>query len=116
MIARSETGKKLLIMSSNAQSDCVTAIATSCALIDQFQLSLNVPKVSSDEAAKNEEYPSPLLLFKAAAESVKQTTTKLSLLSITVPFTGSAITSLVKPLNDSILPSLVTAALLVTPS
>ena len=46
----------------------------------------------------------------------KSTTTKLSLLTITPPFTGTAISSLLKPLNESILPSLVTGVLLVTPS
>lgn len=102
-------------MASDARSDCSTVLATSLALVDQFQKSLSSP-VSTSAAASSTDHPSPLLLLKAAAESLKATTTKLSLLSITSPFTGSAIVSLLKPLNDSILPSLVTAALLVIPS
>lgn len=102
-------------MASDAQIDCTTTLATSLALVDQFQRTLTT-LVRKGSATPSTEHPSPLLLLKAAAESLKSTTTKLSLLSITPPFTGSAIVSLLKPLNDSILPSLVTAALLVTPS
>lgn len=91
-------------------------IATSLALVDQFQQSLTSANASNEVAAAAGDQPSPLLLFRAAAESLKASTTRLSLLSITSPFTGSAITSLLKPLNDSTLPSLVTAALLVTPA
>ena len=99
-------------MAATAQPGCAIVLATSLALIEQFRKSLVPSAIPQD--AQDEHNTSPLLLFKAAAESLKHTTTKLSLLSITPPFTGSAVVSLLKPLNDSILPSLVTAALLVT--
>lgn len=103
-------------MSSSMPSDCVTVLATSLALIEQFHRSLNTSDRTTGTSSAPEDYPSPLLLLKAAAESLKSTVTKLSLLSITPPFTGSAVTSMLKPMNDSILPSLVTAVLLVTPT
>jgi len=102
-------------MATSVQQGCTTALATSLALVDQFQLSLATTNVSNDSLGTNGEHPSPLLLFKAAAEGLKASTTRLSLLCITPPFTGTAIISIVKPLNESILPSLVTAALIVTP-
>lgn len=103
-------------MSSSVPSDCVTVLATSLALIEQFHRSLKTPNSTSGTSSATDDYPSPLLLLKAASESLKSTVTKLSLLSITPPFTGSAIVSMLKPMNDSILPSLVTAVLLVTPT
>lgn len=103
-------------METDSQQDCLLVLRTSLALLDQFHQSLATTNVSRDQAGASDSHPSPLLLFRAAAEGLKASTTKLSLLTITPPFTGTAVTSLVKPLNDSILPSLVTAALLVTPS
>jgi len=100
----------------DSQQECLTVLRTSLALVDQFLQSLATTHVSRDQAGASGSHPSPLLLFKAAAEGLKASTTKLSLLSITSPFTGTAVTSLIKPLNNSILPSLVTAALLVTPA
>lgn len=93
--------------------DCQTVVATSLALISQFKQALNAPGAHS--ASSDADHPSPLLLLKAAAESLKSASTKLSLLAITPPFTGSAIVSVLKPLNNSTLPSIVTAALLLTP-
>jgi len=106
----------LTIMTTDSQQDCLLVLRTSLALLDQFHQSLATTNVSRDQAGASDSHPSPLLLFRAAVEGLKASTTKLSLLTITPPFTGTAVTSLVKPLNDSILPSLVTAALLVTPS
>lgn len=103
-------------MTTDSQQECLTLLRTSLALVDRFQQSLATTNVSRDHAGASGSHPSPLLLFKAAAEGLKASTTKVSLLSITSPFTGTAVTSLIKPLNDSILPSLVTAALLVTPA
>lgn len=100
-------------MSSSTQPDCVRLLQTSAALIDQYQKALSADGSPSAPAT---DHPSPLLLLKAAAESLKSSTTKLSLLAITPPFTASAVNSLLKPLNESILSSLVTAALLVTPA
>jgi len=102
-------------MAADGQQACLSIIATSLALTDQFQKSLHTTPAKQNETTETStRHPSPLLLLKAAAESLKSTTTKLSLLTITPPFTGTTITSLLKPLNDSILPSLVTATLLVT--
>lgn len=95
---------------STTMPSCQTVLKTSLALIDQFHQSLNT--TSSSIQVSNG--PSPLLLYKASAESIKSTTTKLSLLAINAPFTSTAVTSLAKTLNDSTLPSLVTATLLVT--
>ncbi|KAK5102464.1 hypothetical protein LTR70_000320 [Exophiala xenobiotica] len=100
----------------DSQQECLTVLRTSLALVDQFLQSLATTHVSRDQAGASGSDPSPLLLFRAAAEGLKASTTKISLLSITSPFTGSAVASLIKPLNNSILPSLVTAALLVTPA
>lgn len=96
------------------QTECQTALATSVALISQFKQALDAPNDHSTNDATD--HPSPLLLSKAAAESLKAASTKLSLLSITPPFTDSAIVSVLRPLNNSTLPSLVTAALLLTPA
>ncbi|KAK5939462.1 hypothetical protein PMZ80_007839 [Knufia obscura] len=106
----------IVVMAANAPQDCLSVLSTSLALIDQFQQSLATTNVSNVAAGATVDQPSPLLLFKAASESLKGSTTRLSLLSITPPFTSTAISSLLKPLNESALPSLVTAALLVTPA
>lgn len=100
-------------MTSSTHTDFLRTLTTCTALIKQFQKSLNA---NGSATAIAGDHPSPLLLLKAAAESLKSSTTKLSLLCITPPFTDSAVISLLKPLNESILPSLVTAALLVTPA
>lgn len=101
-------------MASVTQQNCQTVLLTSLALIDQFQNSLLTPGIGESTSNAPEDYPSPLLLLKAASESLKSTITKVSLLSITPPFTESAVISILKPMNDAILPSLVTAVLLVT--
>lgn len=102
-------------MAMSNKQNCLTVIATSIALCDQFQKSLQTPVAASTSSSANApNSPSPLPLLKAAAESLKSTTTRLSLLTITPPFTSTAVVSLLKPLNDSIFPSLVTATLLVT--
>ncbi|RMZ90912.1 hypothetical protein DV736_g1871, partial [Chaetothyriales sp. CBS 134916] len=96
-------------------ASCTTALATTLALIDQFAASLlptgphhhDIPPSSPDA-------PSPLLLLAAAARSLKAQVTKLSLLTVTTPFTPSAIATTLQAVNDSVLPSLVTATLLVS--
>ena len=88
-------------------------IATTVGLIEQFLSNLS-PGTSGDATPPTGESPSPLLLLSASAKTLKAQVTKLSLLAVTAPFTASAIATCLKPLNDSILPSLVTATLLIT--
>ena len=98
-----------------------TALNTTFALIDQFSASLSQPFDQTSGSAippdghSLSSSPSPLPLLSAAATSLRAQVTKLSLLAITAPFTPSAVATILSALNDSVLPSLVTAALLVTP-
>ncbi|RMZ79053.1 hypothetical protein DV737_g3555, partial [Chaetothyriales sp. CBS 132003] len=94
---------------------CAAALATTLALIDQFTASL-VPTDPRHHgsAPSSPEAPSPLLLLAAAAKSLKAQVTKLSLLTVTAPFTPSAVATTLQAVNDSVLPTLVTAALLVS--
>jgi len=95
-------------------SALATTLATTIALADQFTTSLSAN--ASDKIAPTAPgTPSPLILLNAAAASLKSQVTKLSLLAITLPFTPSAVSACLKPVNDSVLPSLVTATLLSTP-
>ncbi|KAK5105146.1 hypothetical protein LTS08_001420 [Lithohypha guttulata] len=103
-------------MNTDVQQDCLKSLSTTLALIDQFQKSLDSNKSSERTATASGDHPPSLSLLRAAAESLKSTTTKLSLLCITPPFTESAVKPLLKELNNSTLPSLVTATLLVTPA
>ncbi|KAJ9633368.1 hypothetical protein H2204_007085 [Knufia peltigerae] len=89
-------------------------LKTSIALCERFASSLT-PGAQIDLPPTNPDSPSPLILADAAAASLKSQVTKLSLLAITTPFTSSAVATCLKPLNESILTSLVTAALLTTP-
>ncbi|KAL9618769.1 MAG: hypothetical protein Q9160_006563 [Pyrenula sp. 1 TL-2023] len=74
------------------------------------------PKKSTSQADRaSEPVPPPLPLLSAAAKSLKAQVTKLSLLTITPPFTPSAVSNILTSLNDSVLPSLITAAHLITP-
>lgn len=89
-------------------------VSTSIALCDRFSSSLS-PNASLDVPPSNAESPSPLLLLNAAATTLRSQVTKISLLAINAPFTPSAVATCLQPLNESILTSLVTAALLTTP-
>jgi hypothetical protein len=91
-------------------------LATTFALIDQFTASisssssqLSVPARELSLSSK----PSPLPLLSASAASLKAQSTKLSLLTLTPPFTPSAVSTVLSAINSSVLPSLLTAALLV---
>ncbi|EGD89440.1 hypothetical protein H112_03062 [Trichophyton rubrum D6] len=68
---------------------------------------------SAEEIDNNKNLPLPLL--SAAAQTLKSNTGKISLFAINTPFTPSAITSVLAQINDSALPSLVTAAFLLHP-
>ncbi|KAJ6151488.1 hypothetical protein N7470_007085 [Penicillium chermesinum] len=52
----------------------------------------------------------------ASSAALRAQVTKLSLLAITTPFTPSAVVTILRACNESVLPSLLTAALLVTPT
>ncbi|OJD15799.1 hypothetical protein AJ78_03979 [Emergomyces pasteurianus Ep9510] len=90
-------------------------------LSDQFNSTLSTPltpaepqPASSTTNSSNPAAPLPLLSTSAAA--LKAQTTKLSLLSINTPFTPSALITVLSTVNESVLPSLVTAALLTIPA
>ncbi|OJJ95695.1 hypothetical protein ASPACDRAFT_126492 [Aspergillus aculeatus ATCC 16872] len=93
-------------------------LTTTLTLLDQFQTAITTSNASS---------PSPtttttetiitkdaLPLLSASSLSLKSQITKLSLVSITAPFTPTAAVPILTALNESVLPSLVTAALLIT--
>ncbi|KAJ9306797.1 hypothetical protein DTO217A2_3784 [Paecilomyces variotii] len=93
-------------------------LATTLALTDEFQSTLSTtPALSSSEKEPNTnptEGPAPLPLLSASATALKAQVTKLSLLAINAPFTPSAVNSVLSAINESVLPSLLTAALLIT--
>ncbi|KAJ5895407.1 hypothetical protein N7495_007098 [Penicillium taxi] len=92
-----------------------TVLVTTLALIKQFQEALSVPgvrtAVSESESADTKALP----LLSNSSSALKAQVTKLSLLAINTPFTHSAVTNVLRACNDSVIPSLVTAAFLVTP-
>jgi hypothetical protein len=90
-----------------------TTLATSITLCQRFGASL-APGAQIETPRTDTGTPSPLLLLEAAVTTLRAQVTKLSLLAITAPFTPSAVTTCLNPLNESILTSLVTASLLTT--
>jgi hypothetical protein len=95
-------------------------LQTSIVLCERFSSTLAPNAAPVDELAvattnNQPDAPSPLILLNAAAAALKSQVTKLSLLAITAPFTPTAVTTCLTSLNESILTSLVTAALLTTP-
>ncbi|KAJ9609602.1 hypothetical protein H2200_005930 [Cladophialophora chaetospira] len=100
-------------MSATAQASLPATLQTSINLCHQFAASL-APDAAVDVPRSDANADSPLPLLNAAATTLKAQVTKLSLLAITAPFTPSAVASCLFPLNESILTSLVTAALLTT--
>ncbi|TPR07093.1 reactive intermediate/imine deaminase family protein [Aspergillus niger] len=92
-----------------------STLTTSLTLLEQFQGAIASP--SSDISSSTDlSGKDALPLLSAASTTLKSQVTKLSLLTITSPFTPSAVTSVINALNESVLPSLVAAALLVTPA
>lgn len=89
------------------------AISTTIALLEQFLTSL-APHATHPAPPTGANAPSPLVLLDAAAKSLKAQVTKVSLLTINTPFTPSAIATSLQAVNDSVLPSLMTATLLST--
>ncbi|PYH97467.1 hypothetical protein BO71DRAFT_130531 [Aspergillus ellipticus CBS 707.79] len=92
-----------------------TTLTTSLTLLEQFQQAISSPTgdiASSAELSGKDALP----LLSASTTALKAQVTKLSLIAITSPFTPSAVSSVLSALNESVLPSLATAALLVNPS
>lgn len=92
-------------------------LTTTFTLVDQFQDAISTSSQqnpASNDQAKDNKDALPLLI--ASSTALRSQVTKLSLLTITSPFTPSAINTVLTALNESVLPSLVTAALLVTPN
>jgi hypothetical protein len=103
------------IAPSHEHTLCVT-LTTTFALIDQF--SAAVARSTDQPSAPAKEHipsstPSPLALLSASTASLKAQSTRLSLLTLTPPFTPSAVSKILSALNSSVLPSLLTAALLI---
>lgn len=90
-----------------------TLLSTTLALIDQFQETVS-SSARIDQPSSQDAQALPLL--SASSATLKAQVTRLSLLTITSPFTHSAVTGVLRACNDSALPSLVTAAMLVTPA
>ncbi|KAJ5580084.1 uncharacterized protein N7459_006069 [Penicillium hispanicum] len=91
-----------------------TVLSTTLALLEQFQGTLIASSAPNAAESSNDAKALPLLATSSSA--LKAQVTKLSLLAITTPFTHSAVSNVLRACNDSVLPSLVTAALLVTPA
>ncbi|PGH13583.1 hypothetical protein AJ79_03576 [Helicocarpus griseus UAMH5409] len=79
-------------------------------------LSTPLPPQSLSDDNKKDKPPAPLPLLSTSATALKAQTTKLSLLAINQPFTPSAVITVLTAVNETILPSLVTAALLTIPA
>lgn len=92
----------------------LSVIETTLALLEQFVSSISTTASTTPTDSNPPKSPLPLLL--ASAQSLKGHTTKLSLLAINSPFTPSAIITVLSEVNSSILPSLVTATLLILPT
>lgn len=90
-------------------------IATTSALIEQFQGTLG-PSAAANTVESTPKDVQALPLLSASSAALKAQVTKLSLLAINPPFTHSAVGNVLRACNESVLPSLVTAALLVTPA
>ncbi|KKK11880.1 hypothetical protein ARAM_004076, partial [Aspergillus rambellii] len=92
-----------------------TTLNTALTLITQFQTTLSAQPAPASQPPQHNEPLDPLALLAAAATALKSHVTKLSLLTITAPFTHSAVATILATLNETVLPSLVAAALLLTP-
>ncbi|KAL1975733.1 hypothetical protein VTN31DRAFT_4125 [Thermomyces dupontii] len=93
-------------------------LTTSLVLSEQFQTTLKSTNFSASNEGQQQPLanpPNPLKLLSDSSKTLRSHVTKLSLLAITAPFTPSAISTVLSAVNDTALPSLVTAALLITP-
>lgn len=89
-------------------------LTTTLSLLDQFQHAVQsaTQNPASNEVTGKDAIP----LLTTSSNALKSQVTKLSLLTITPPFTPSAVCTVLSALNESVLPSLATGALLVTPN
>ena len=94
------------------QPSFATTLSTTLHLISQFSSALSATPPQPQSSATQ----SPLPLLTASSAALKQNVTRLSLLTLTPPFTPAAVSPLLNALNTSILPSLVTASHLITPA
>ncbi|KAF3407240.1 hypothetical protein DPV78_000830 [Talaromyces pinophilus] len=92
-------------------------LTTALVLSEQFQTTLDTtpPTQNNTTAADGAQTADALIILSNSAKSLRAQVTKLSLLAITAPFTPSAISTCLASVNDSVMPSMVTAALLLTP-
>jgi Sec-independent protein translocase protein TatA len=92
-----------------------TVFSTTLTLIEQFKTAIATPPPAAvtDTVPKDTE---ALPLLTVSSTALKAHVTKLSLLAITSPFTHSAVGTVLRELNESVLPSIVTATLLITPA
>jgi hypothetical protein len=93
-------------------------LKTALVLSEQFQTTLDTTPPASQNASTTDgaqQTADPLNILSNSAKSLRAQVTKLSLLAITAPFTPSAISTCLASVNDSVMPSMVTAALLLTP-
>jgi Grap2 and cyclin-D-interacting len=97
-----------------ADSKLRKTLNTTLDLLDQFTNALKSQPAADPASTPNS--PSPLPLLSTCAATLRAQVTKLSLLIITPPFTPSAISTVLASLNNAILPSLLTATLLLDPS
>jgi hypothetical protein len=89
--------------------------STTLTLIEQFKTAIATPPPAAvTDSVPNDTEALPLLTVTSTA--LKAHVTKLSLLAITAPFTHSAVGTVLRELNESVLPSIVTAALIITPA
>ncbi|EFR04312.1 hypothetical protein MGYG_07319 [Nannizzia gypsea CBS 118893] len=100
--------KKLLVL-------LESTLGLSSQFISSLSLSAASTSTATPRSAEETNKNLPLPLLSAAAQTLKSHTGKISLFAINTPFTPSAITSVLSQINDSALPSLVTAALLLHP-
>lgn len=92
-------------------------LKTAVVLSEQFQATLDTtPQAETTATTTSTQGTDPLVLLSDSVKMLRSQVTKLSLLAITSPFTPSAISAVVSAANDSAMPSLVTAALLLTAS
>ncbi|KAJ5280637.1 hypothetical protein N7478_006009 [Penicillium angulare] len=92
-----------------------TVLTTTLTLINQFQETLSPPSLAQSTQPPSKDGKA-LPLLTASSSALKAQVTKLSLLAISTPFTHSAIVNVLRACNDSVLPSLLTATLLVNPA
>ncbi|EEA24578.1 hypothetical protein TMatcc_007684 [Talaromyces marneffei ATCC 18224] len=96
-----------------------TLLKTALVLSEQFQTTLDTTPPASQNATTTTtdgaQTADPLEILANSSKSLRAQVTKLSLLAITAPFTPSAISTCLTSVNDSVMPSMVTAALLLTP-